>query len=133
MNAPSKDIVSYLLQQSAFSGMVIGTDIFIGREPSAPDNVITIYDTVGSPPHIGLEQADKYAYPSIQIRVRHMNYLSGYELGETIQDILHGAGPLLINNTMYTIIKCVSGVAFLEWDQNRRAIFVLNFNLQRRE
>lgn len=131
MNAPSVDIKDILLDDSSL-GLTFGTDLFIGKEPSTPNNTVTIYDTPGGPDQL-LLSSEKYEYPSIQIRVRNTNYLDGWSLISLIKNALHGRANETWNSTLYTVIYCLNGPAMLDWDDNGRVRFVVNFNLQRRE
>ncbi|KKL64285.1 hypothetical protein LCGC14_2166530, partial [marine sediment metagenome] len=45
---------------------------------------------------------------------------------------LHGKAGETWNATLYTVIYCSSGPALLDWDENNRPRFIINFNLQRR-
>ena len=138
MNASSKDIRDILEacgESSEYSDLVFsGNDItvFVGREPSAPINSVTIYDTPGFSPYLGLTSTG-YEYPSIQIRVRNKKYTDGWNLIERIKDSLHGLSQTTINDTLYSVIYCSSGPALLDWDDNGNCRFVCNFNLQRRD
>jgi hypothetical protein len=112
-------------------GLVFKTNLFIGKEPALPKNSVTIFDTPGFPPYLGLSDVG-YEYPSVQIRVRNTNYQDGWELIERIKNALHGRNHEIWNATLYTVIYCSSGPTPLEWDDNGNIMFVVNFNLQRR-
>lgn len=138
MNSPSVDIASMLEAAGDSSGigdagaMVVGTDLFIAREPALPRDTVTIFDTPGFPPWLGLAGETGYEYPSIQIRVRNKDYRAGWRLIEEIKDSLHGRHGETWNGTLYTIIYCSSGPALLDWDDNGYCRLVVNFNIQRR-
>jgi hypothetical protein len=137
MKSTAED-VAYMLQDAEWDsssgsslGLVIATNIFVNREPALPKNCVTVYDSYGFPPYIGLNDVG-YEYPSIQVRVRNTNQKSGYQLIERIKDSLHGRHGETWNGTLYTSIACSSAPALLEWDDNGNCVFVCNFNLQRR-
>jgi len=130
MNMPSEDIKDMLEAESSL-GLAFQTNLFIAREPADPNNCVTIFDTPGFPPMITYDKA-KYEYPSIQIRVRNTSYQDGMELAQNIADYLHLKSQETWNNTYYTIIKCMGNPALLDWDENKRARIIINFNLQRR-
>jgi hypothetical protein len=133
MNAPSKDIREMLLAYGESSGMGIAEeDIHCGLEPATPKNVITIFDTSGFPPYISISGETGYEYPSVNIRVRNTKYTEGWELIEKIKTILHGKHQETWNGTLYSVITCSSGPAHLDWDDNRNARFIINFDMQRR-
>jgi len=133
MNPSSKDIVEMLEAESSL-GLTFATDLFIGREPTLPKNCVTIFDTPGFPPLLTLDEGDPvYYYPSVQIRVRNTSYLTGWNLIHDIMASLHGrANEVSSDGVLYTVIYCSSGPALLDWDENNRVRFIINFNLQRR-
>ena len=133
MNATSQDIASLLEGDSSGSGLGLtyAVNLFIGKEPSKPNDCTTIFDTGGMPPQMNLTDQG-YEFPSIQIRVRSSDYLTGWDMIEAIKTFLHGRGQETIDGTFYSAISCASGPAFLDWDENSRARFVVNFSIQRR-
>jgi len=130
MNAPSQDIATLL--EISDIGLTLASDLFISREPASPDNCVTLYDTPGSPPVVFMNKNEKYFYPAIQVRIRNNDYRQGYSLGKQIATMLHGEGQTEINDTYYSLIAAQSEPFLLEYDKNNRAIFIINFNLQRR-
>ena len=131
MNAQSEDIKDMLEAESSL-GLTFAGNLFIGKEPDQPDDTTTIFDTPGFPDQLTFEKNEIYEYPSIQIRVRSNDYLTGINLARDIKDSLHGRGHETWNDTLYTVIRCVSGPALLDWDDHNRPRFVINFNIQRR-
>ena len=132
MNAPAEDIKDMLAAVSAL-GLTFNTNLFVGREPSKPDNTVTIFDTPGFPPQVTLGIGDDdYYYPSVQIRVRNLDYNTGWALIQSIETSLHGRAQETWNGTLYSVILCSSGPAMLDWVENNRVRFIINFNMQRR-
>jgi hypothetical protein len=137
MNSSAKDIREILEEydesanDSSSLGLNYQDNLFIGREPPYPINCVTIYDTPGMSPYLGLNDVG-YEYPSIQVRVRNTKYSDGWSLIEKIKTALHGKNQIPWNGTLYSLIYCTSGPALLEWDDNGNAVFFCNFNLQRR-
>ena len=138
MNSPSEDIKNMLVADTAL-GLIFDptkvNNLFIAVEPTAPKNCVTIFDTSGRPPQItlgGKKAEENYYYPSIQIRVRNTGYVAGWALIQNIRTSLHGRAQETWNGTLYSAIICSSGPAFLDWDENNRVRFVINFNIQRR-
>jgi len=132
MNASSVDIKDLLVAESSL-GLVFATNLFIGKEPSTPDECATIFDTPGFPTQLTLDGGgDDYQYPSIQIRVRSNSYTDGWDLIQDITTALHGTSQETWNGTLYSVIMCSSGPALLDWDSNNRPRFIVNFNIQRR-
>ncbi len=131
MNAPSVDIRDMLEDVSAL-GLTFADNLFIGKEPAEPDDCVTIFDTPGFPPLLTLDGDGGYYYPSINIRVRSKSYVTGWDLANDILLVLHGKEHETWNATLYTVIYCSSGPTLLDWDENKRVRFIINFNLQRR-
>lgn len=131
MNPASVDIKD-LVEADSGLGLTFATDLFIGREPAAPDNCVTIFDTPGGSPMQTFKQGEDYYYPSIQIRVRNTNYLTGWDLINDIKVLLHNRAQETVNGTLYSVIICTQEPALLDWDENDRARFVTSFDLQRR-
>ena len=131
MNSSAEDIKDMLVDESSL-GLTFATNLFVGREPSSPDDCVTIFETPGFPPQLTLKQGEDYYYPSVQIRVRNNNYQTGWTLAHNIMVSLHGRGHETWNETLYTVIRCSNGPALLDWDENSRARFIINFNMQRR-
>lgn len=131
MNPTSEDIKDILVAESSLA-LVFGTNLFIGKEPSTPDNCVTIFDTVVAEPIITLNKGT-IERPSFQIRVRNNSYLNGYSVIQSIANTLHTRAHELWNGTTYMVIYILNGPTMLDWDENNRVRFIVNFNTQRRE
>lgn len=131
MNSVSIDVKDMLEAESSLA-LTFATDLFVGREPTNPDNCVTIYDTPGTAPQLTFTQGEVYEYPSIQIRVRNRNYVTGWNLINDIKSSLHGRGQETWNGTLYSLIAATDSPALLDYDDSNRARFVCNFNIQRR-
>lgn len=129
MNAPSVDIKDYLVTELGFR---FGTDLFVSREPANPPNCLTIYDTGGSPDGLVLGNESRYEYNNIQVRVRDKSFTNAWEVIHRVRTLLHGKGPVTLNGTVYTVIRCMSGPVSLGWNDNNCIILVINFQTQRR-
>ena len=134
MNASSRDIVSILetYGDSSGLGLSFGDNLHIGTEPVNPRECITIYDGVGQSPYLGLGGEVGYEYPSVLVRIRDRDYINGWNRLNEIITILHGRNHEVWNGTLYEVISVTGGPAPLERDSNNNAIFVVNFNIQRR-
>ena len=136
MNAPSVDIAAMLVADTDL-GLTIGTNLFVGREPdgkNTADDTVTVFDTGATGPQLTLDGVDSanYEYTAVQIRVRNTDYRTGWALAQDIMTSLHGRAQETVNDTLYSVIYTSSGPALLDWDQNHRARFIVNFNIQRR-
>ena len=130
MNATSEDIKDMIEAESALS-LEFATNLFIGVEPKEPNDTVTIFDTPGGSPALGLT-SQGYEYPSIQIRARNLNYLTGWNLMESIKTLFHGRAQETWNGTLYSVIYVANGPAMLDRDDNGRFRFIINLNIQRR-
>lgn len=131
MNPVSIDIAAMLAAESSM-GLVFGTDIFIGKEPTTPDNCVTIYDTPSFPPDLTLNKEERYYYSSCQIRIRNNSYATGMTLARDIMTLLHGRANETWNGTVYTVIHAAGEPSLLAIDGNNRALIIFNINSQRR-
>jgi len=129
MNSPAKDIKDILVANGSL-GLVYATNIFTNKEPALPKNCVTIFNTNGFAPDLGLD-SQGYERPSIQIRVRNTSESNAWSLIENIKSKLHGLHQETWNGTLYTVIYCSSGPALLDWDDNGNCRLVCNFNIQR--
>jgi len=134
-NSVCNDIASMLVAESSLD-LIFGTNLHIHREPTKPDNTVTVFETPGMPP-IGLlnsnEDTKHYERPSIQIRIRNKSADVGFDLAYTIQKILHARTQETWGSYLYTVIYASSSPMLLDWDEVNRVRIVLNFNIQRRE
>jgi len=133
MNPTSKDVCS-LLEADSSLGLVIATNLFVGKEPASPDDCVTVFDIPGDSPSLTLtgKGGGVYYQPSIQIRVRNNNYVTGWELMHDIREFLHGMNNITEDGTEYLLIRSVDEPALLDWDENNRARFITTFSIQRR-
>lgn len=130
MNAPSYDLKDILVADTTL-GLVYASNLFLNREPLNPDNTVTIFDTYGSPPRLSLD-GSSYEYPSVQIRVRNKKQSEATRISFAIYASLHGRAHTTWNGTIYEVIYCSGGPALLDWDDNDRCRFIINFNIQRK-
>jgi len=134
---PASDDIRTLLEFDEDTGSGIdelkfADNLFVGREPASPDDVVTIFDAQGSPPDKFYDSTLRYHRPSVQVRVRSKGYVEGWQLIDSIKALLHNS-TALVNGTRYTAIYCSQEPALLDWDENDRARFVTTFDLQRRD
>ena len=133
MNATSEDIIKILeaYGESSGLGLDFAQNLFQGLEPSEPKNCVTVFDSPGFPDELILDGNTGYESPGINIRVRNTKYNTGMDIARNIKNVLHGYSGT-VGDTLYTVITCVNGPALLDWDENRNARFIINFNVQRR-
>jgi len=131
MNALSDDIKTMLVVPSSLA-LTAGTNLFINMEPKEPDLCVTIYDTPSFPPESPLDNLTTYYRSSCQIRVRAKDSPTGMSLARDIMEYLHSRAGEEWGGSLYTVIRATGEPALLDWDQNNRPRFIINFNCQRR-
>lgn len=130
MNPVSEDVKDMLESISSLD-LTFQTDLFIGRMPNTPDNVVTIYDPPGFKPDLTLDNV-RYDRPSFQIMVRNRSYLIAHNMINAIKEELHGLAHQTWNGTYYSLIKCSQDPFFLKYDEKNCAYWICNFDVQRR-
>lgn len=131
MNAPSIDIMDMLLAESSFD-LSLGANLFIGKEKPHPDDITVIYDIAGGQPSLTMDRCN-YERPAVQVKVRSRDYENGWNLINGIYTSLHGRAHETWNGAIYELIVATSIPYHFDWDDNGRARFIINFNLQRKE
>lgn len=121
MNPTSVDIAHHI------ESFVIEPLCYVSEEPADPNNTVTIYDTGGSDPVV---VGDLYA-PTIQIRVRNLDYESAYQKMQAIVLILCVPKSFTINDTNYVGVWQQGDIISLGKDQNNRYILTANFRIER--
>lgn len=125
-NPASFDIATFLAAQSVGT---VGTDIFIGREPSKPAAVVTVYDVGGIAPNPKFLRDE----PQVQCRVRGEvnDYQNAWAKAQEIKDVLLGAQPQTLNGTDYVLFVQIGEIISLGYDDNNRVMIVSNWQLVR--
>lgn len=132
MNPASKDIVT-LLEGETSLALVLGTNLFYSRMPDNPDDCVTIFDNPGRPPMLTYQPLlNNYFYSSVSIWVRDVDYSIGWAKLHDIINFLHGLGNLDVGTTHYSVIRALGDPQLLHWDENQRAVLIVNFSMQRR-
>jgi hypothetical protein len=103
MNPLSVDVKDMLVAESGLD-LTFGTNLFISREPPSPDNCVTLYDTPGAIPDLGL-QGETYYRDSFQVRVRNNSYIAGMSQIYSIKDVLHTRANETWNATFYALFR----------------------------
>jgi hypothetical protein len=128
MNPPALDTSIYLAAQAIVGPLRDPVDwaVFVGREPLAPNNCVTCYDTGGATNIL----VDLRA-PTIQVRVRSKLYSAGWIQSDAIFQAL--VQPIQIAVTGGTVLQWVasSDVAFIGRDDSDRPLFTMNFTVLR--
>ena len=126
MGSVAVDIAAHLENESLG---VVGSEsqwgIYIGKEPPAPNDCITVYDTGGAE---GNPDGPIYR-PTIQVRVRSHDYSNGYNKAEAIRDALILPTAFVLNDRLFVGAWLISDVAKIGTDENDRELFTVNFRL----
>lgn len=132
MNPVSIDVKDML--EAAGLGLEYKTNLFIAKEPDAPDDCVTVFDTPSFPPDYTIAGPDEVYYrSSCQIRIRNNGYTSGMTVARNILDSLHArVNNTTWNGTVYTVTEATGEPSLLAWDDSNRVIIIINFNFQRR-
>lgn len=127
MNSPASDIMQLLSDNAVGTiGGGSGWSLNVSKEPASPDNTVTLYDTGG----FGNDYDANIYQPTIQVRIRGIGYPTVYAKAEEIEQILI-APTSFTKNSRYVGAWNAGGVESLGYDDNDRAIIVMNFNLMR--
>lgn len=142
MSTPAVELAQYIAAAGIGAGPFGGDgawSVHVSREPLAPDDVVTVYDTGGADAVVVDAGADMRR-PSIQVRVRGTDYLEAAELLGAIRDLLvqpegaalaAGALERAIGTHWYVSIGLVGDIVSLGRDDNDRQRLVANFAIIR--
>lgn len=127
MNSPAADVMQYLSDNTVGTiGGTSGWSLNTSKEPATPDNCVTLYDTGG----FGADYDVNLYQPTIQIRIRGVGYQAVYEKANEIEALLI-APTSFTKNSRYVGAWNPGGFESLGYDDNDRAILVMNINLMR--
>lgn len=96
-------------------------NVYVGSQPTAPDNVVTIYNSGGFP---RLLSGSFIEEPTVQILVRNSSYTTGETVCQTVKDALHGK-----STTKIMVIQQMGDIQDMGRDSNGRQEFSLNFRM----
>jgi 3-phenylpropionate/cinnamic acid dioxygenase small subunit len=80
---------------------------------------------------MGSNNLPKLERPQLQVFVRHTSYSTGRDLADTVYRILTQIANATINANSYLRVEAVSSFSVLQRDDNRRVLFVSNFDVVR--
>jgi len=99
MTSIADEIAGYLATK--ITGLAVGTNLFVGGEPEAPANAVTVYDTGGFSPHQTVAGTRFVRHPSIQIRVRNSSFVAGAAIAADIREEIEKIVHQLISGRWY--------------------------------
>ena len=106
-----------------------GTNLFIGRSPDDPDNVVVIWEMQGQEPYNSMGPSGTAPYvkrPRFQIMVRNTSYAAAQTLADQIFTDLHWFKGT-IDSTDYMLIRALNQPYSAGEDENRRAQLMCNY------
>lgn len=121
--------------------------MFLGGEPERPDNCLTFYDTDGPDDGRSMISGDVIGANGVQIRIRSVNYVTGWAKASAVRDqlMLTGATAPYQRNVSVTTngttrnyrIDCVVGIGPVlslgkMLPNNRLNLFTLNVMVRAR-
>lgn len=104
----------------------VATDIFIGPQPSSPNDCITLIQRAGLAPD---EDIDEITFPTLQIIVRNASYESGETKAANVFGELKATRNTDLGDFHAFYILATSDVGYIGRDENERHEWSMNFRL----
>jgi len=122
--APS-EMVAAILEAMPELGLTFGENLFVGREPTEPDNCATIYDTQESLQEhmVNIDES------RVQLRVKNTSYREGYQNIRKMKFTLQAIPCIQFQNTNLIGIVAMTSVAFIGRNTQEHSLFTCNFKL----
>jgi hypothetical protein len=95
-----------------------------GAEPDAPGDCITVYDTGGPEPET--EELDLLR-PTLQVRVRCVDYESGYAKQLLIRKLLTETEPVQMETSRFDMVAASSDILSIGRDDSNRFLLTSNY------
>lgn len=147
MNSMSVDVRKLLCDAGIGTDAAIEPDsewaVYVSQTPHEPGRAISLHDTGGEKPRLYLRQVPPTEYPTLQVKVRGYTYVEAEAKAWEVYNALNQCGrftaerpeqedDLSITDASglpytYADIQALQTPYFLEYDANRRAVFVMNF------
>ena len=125
------DFAEYLEDQGAGT---VGTNLFVNRLPDSPAVAAAVYDAGGDPSPHGVD-VPWYEHQA-EIRVRAASFAAAQTAADTyLSKIDHKQNITMNGSTVVHWIRPITAPAFLEYDKERRAVFLIRviMHVQRSE
>ncbi len=116
----ASDIAEYLEDQGHGT---VGVDIFAGAYPDSPDNLVTVIQTQGLPPHV----VEAVEFPGIQVIVRNTDYDTAVTNINAIFKLLHQLTHTTMETRVYHRIDAQGSPAGGQEPEKLRWVFVCSF------
>lgn len=115
--------------------VTVGTNLILGHLPASPIVCCALLEYGGDPPlrnqsegaaRSGAQSGER---PRIQLLCRSESYVAGRSLIQSIWEALDGVVNQTINGTSYVRVAALQSPFFLEFDDNKRYLFAVNFTV----
>lgn len=104
-----------------------GWSIAVGKQPDAPNTVVTVVRTGGTAP------SPKWLldFPKLQVRVRGApgDYQGAVAKAQAVKEALLGLPSQDLSGDRWVSVTMASDINTLGWDESNRPMFSLNFSL----
>jgi hypothetical protein len=113
----------------------VGTDLILGHMPASPSLCCALLEYGGDAPlrnqnegaaHSGVQSGER---PRVQLLCRASSYSVGHSLIRSIWTLLDGIVNETINGVGYVRVAALQSPFFLEFDDNKRYLFAVNFTV----
>lgn len=123
------DLGTYLDAQ--VGALTLGTNLFLGRLPDAPDTAVALFEYAGAPPVnvMGSDAPPILEQPRIQVLSRASSYSASRSQAITVWLVLEGILNETISGTLYQRVEAVQSAFPLERDTHERSVFAQNFQV----
>lgn len=116
------DVGSYLQAQGIGT---VNSTIFLGQQPSTPDQCITLYEYEGDE----MARTWRGEFPKLQVRARSKSYTAGRGLLDSVIEELHGLGRTTMGSTVYLYMNALQSPQYLGQDKMERHEWAVNFRV----
>lgn len=131
MNSAAVDIAKHLAANGigSFGGNPAHVwSINVAREPVEPQNCVTVYDTGGTGPDT--DELNLYR-PTVQIRVRAVDFQEGYNKQAAIMAVLHSILQTSLGLMNYLSCVAETDITHIGPSENNHYLFTANYQIIR--
>lgn len=142
---PSQIVQNLLIGEGLGVRAAVGNEtnwpVFYSKEPSSPDNCITVYDTTGKSGGRSMIDGELLGHEGIQLQIRSQTYLGGWNKSNSLQRFLAQGAlrkvvhvPVNTDNNLSAadyLVHCFSNISDvlklgLEVPTAKRSLFTIN-------
>lgn len=123
------EIGTYLAANVSGTTLTLGSNLFLGRLPDAPDTAVAVYETGGTiPDHtMGGASSPVIERARIQLVTRAAGYSAARTLAQSVWDALEGITDEALSGKRYYRVTATQSPFPLERDTTDRVILAQNF------